>query len=303
MKAKAKGIDVSVHQGNIDWEKVKTDKQVQFAILKCAWGTKVADNFEVNYKGAKAIGLPVGAYCYSYAQTVEGAKKEAEAAIKILKGKKFEYPIMFDIEDDSQLNLSKQTLTEMCKVFCDTLEKAGYYVCIYSYKSFLTDKLDMKELSDYDVWLSQFNDTVTYKGSYGIWQYTRKGKVKGINADVDLDKAYKDYPSIIKSAGLNGFTKTAAAKPSNEPEKPKAKEKPKTTAKTYKQYDAIKLSNTPLYTASTATSTKLRKTGTFYIYDGEVINGKMRITCAKSLCGKKPVWLHVTGWIVPSDLK
>jgi len=206
-----KGIDVSVHQGNIDWKKVKA-AGVDFAILKCAWGVNVADNFEKNYKEAKAVGIPVGAYCYSYAKTVDRAKEEAKAVVKILKGKTFEYPIAFDIEDKVQLDLPKKTLTEMCKAFCSVLEKAGYYVCIYSYKSFLTDKLDMTALKDYDVWLSQFNTEVTYKGKYGMWQYARRGKVNGIDGNVDMDYAYKDYPSIMKSAGLNGFKKQKTVK-------------------------------------------------------------------------------------------
>ncbi len=305
MEIFAKGIDVSVNQGSIDWKKVKADKNVQFAIIKCAWGTKIADNFEINYKGAKDAGLPVGAYCYSYATTVESAKKEAEAVVKILKGKTFEYPIALDIEDKSQLKLSKKTLTEICKTFCQVLEKAGYYVCIYSYKSFLTDKLNMKELSAYDVWLSQFNNTVTYKGAYGMWQYSEKGKIKGINADALLDYAYKDYPTIIKKAGLNGFKKTTATTTSKPKEETTSKKQDKPTStktKKHKMCDKIKLANAPLYSSSTEKSTKNRKTGTFYIYDGEVINGRMRITRLKSACGKRPVWLNVTGWVNVKDI-
>lgn len=295
MKIIAKGIDVSVNQGNVDWKKVK-ESGVEFAILKCAWGVNVADNFEKNYKEAKAVGMPIGAYCYSYAKTVDKAKKEANAVVEILKGKQFEYPIAYDIEDASQTGLSKKLLTDMCKAFCETLEKAGYYVCIYSYKSFLTDKLDMKQLSAYDVWLSQFNKTVTYTGAYGMWQYSSKGKVSGIKGNVDLDYSYKAYPTIIKKAGLNGFKKSTSSS--------SGKTTSTTTAKkTYKKGDKITLSNCPLYASATDKNSKSKKSGSYYIYDGIETNKRYRITVSKALCGKKPVSIFVTGWVNKTDIK
>ena len=297
MKIIAKGIDVSVNQGNVNWKKVK-DSGVEFAMLKCAWGPNIADNFEKNYKEAKAVGMPVGAYCYSYAATVTRAKEEANAVVKILKGKTFEYPIAFDIEDVSQLNIPKKTLTEMCKAFCDILEKAGYYVSIYSYKSFLTDKLDMNALKDYDVWLSQFNKTVTYKGAYGMWQYkeTAEGAVEGIKEKALLDYAYKAYPTIIKKAGLNGFKKPSSSSTTSKPASD-------TTKKSYKKGDKITLKNAPLYASASDTKAKTKKSGTFYIYDGVLTNGRYRVTISKALCGRKPMSIFVTGWIKKTDIK
>lgn len=201
-----KGIDVSTWQGNIDWNKVKADK-IEFAIVRGGYGTSGKDGkFEQNYKNAKAAGVPIGVYHYSYAKTIQESKKEANFCISYLEGKKFEYPIAFDIEDESQLNLSSDKLTSVVKAFCSEVQKAGYYVCIYSNLHWLKNRLNMSDLN-YDIWLAQWTSKPTYGGSIGIWQYTDKGKVKGINGNVDMDIAYKDYLKIIKSAGLNGYKK------------------------------------------------------------------------------------------------
>lgn len=222
-----KGIDVSKYQGNIDWAKVKA-AGVQFAMLRGGYGrydSQKDTKFEQNYKGAKAAGVPVGAYHYSYAKTVEQAKQEAQICLGWLKGKQFEYPIAFDIEDPSQHNLGKAALTAITNAFCETVEKAGYYVCIYASKHWLDTKLDMNALKRYDVWVAQWTSKCTYNGAYGIWQNNDIGKVNGINGRVDTDIAYKDYPQIIKAAGLNGYTKsatkpTAAPKPTPKPAEP-----------------------------------------------------------------------------------
>ncbi len=163
----AKGIDVSVFQGTIDWKKVKADG-IQFAMLRGGYGknsSQIDEHFEKNYKNAKAAGVPVGVYHYSYATTTAGAKKEAEFCLSYLKGKQFEYPIAFDIEDLSQSSLTVAELTAITKTFCSAIEKAGYYVVIYANKHWLSDKLDMIALKDYDVWVAQYNSEVTYKGA------------------------------------------------------------------------------------------------------------------------------------------
>lgn len=206
------GIDVSKWQGNIDFAKVKA-AGVQFAMLRAGYGkvdSQKDPKFEQNYKDAKAVGLPIGAYHYSYAKSIEGAKQEARACLSWLKGKQFEYPIAFDIEDKSQAELGKATLTAIIKAFCEELEKAGYYVCIYASKYWLDKKLDMEALKAYDVWVAQWADKCTYNGAYGIWQNSDNGKVNGINGRVDTDIAYKDYPQIMRANGLNGYTKEAA---------------------------------------------------------------------------------------------
>jgi GH25 family lysozyme M1 (1,4-beta-N-acetylmuramidase) len=228
-----KGIDVSKWQGVINWGEVKA-AGVQFAMLRGGYG-KNSDqkdvNFETNYKNAKKAGVPVGVYHYSYAQSVEDAKKEAQFCISYLKGKTLEYPIAFDIEDKTQAILTNERRTEIVKAFCEAMKKAGYYVVIYSSKDWLVNKLNMSKLRAYDVWLAQWAAQPTYKGNFGIWQYSDKGRVNGINGYVDLDRAYKNYPSIIKAAGLNGFFKVTI--PKEKPTKPKEPAKPKEPTKKY----------------------------------------------------------------------
>ncbi len=129
-----KGIDVSVHNGNIDWKKVKADG-IDFAILRAGYGrlaTQKDGKFEDNYAGAKAAGIPVGAYWYSYATTVDEATVEAEVCVSILKGKQFEFPIFFDQEEKKTLDTGKANCSAMVRAFCDVLEKAGYWVGLYT---------------------------------------------------------------------------------------------------------------------------------------------------------------------------
>lgn len=205
-----KGIDVSTWQGDIDWKKVKADG-IEFAMLRSSFGKenieKQTDNkFHKNYKNAKAAGVPVGAYHYSYATTVEDAKKEADFFLSIIKGYQFEYPVAFDIEDASQMNLGKTRITDIIMAFCERVQAAGYYVSVYTNLDWINNRIDMNRVKVFDIWLAQWNDKPTYTGNFGMWQYTSKGVVSGIAGNVDMDIAYYDYPTIIKNAGLNGFT-------------------------------------------------------------------------------------------------
>jgi GH25 family lysozyme M1 (1,4-beta-N-acetylmuramidase) len=200
-----KGIDVSKHQGNIDWDKVKASGAVDFAIIRAGYGketNQVDSQFERNYSECQRVGIPVGAYWYSYATTVEEAEQEAAVFLQAIKGKQFAYPVAYDIEESKSL----ANANALCAAFCSAIEKAGYYAAIYTYKSALENNLDDSAKSRYDVFLSHIGvDQTTYQGDYGLWQYSWTGKIDGINTDVDLDYAYKDYPTIIKNAGLNGF--------------------------------------------------------------------------------------------------
>jgi GH25 family lysozyme M1 (1,4-beta-N-acetylmuramidase) len=274
-----KGIDVSTFQGNIDWAKVKRDG-IDFAMIRGGFGRFEKDEkFEQNYKNAVAAGMNVGVYHYSYADTVEKARQEASFCAEYLRGKKLQYPVAFDVEDSSVSYLSKTALTDIVYAFCADMEKYGYYVSIYSSKYWLTDKLDMKRLSRFDVWVAQWNDVCTYKGSYGMWQYSSSGRVSGISGRVDLDRAYKNYPKIMKDYHLNGYTK-------DEP-----------VVKVYKKGDAVVLRNTPVYVSATATQKAGTLSGTYYIYDGIRINGRYRITNSKRNVGRLPMINYVTGWV------
>lgn len=205
-----KGIDVSTWQGDINWKKVKADG-IEFAMLRSSFGKenpdKQTDNkFWQNYRNAKAAGVPIGAYHYSYATTVEDAKKEADFFLSIVKGCQFEYPIAFDIEDASQMYLGKDRITDIIMAFCERVQAAGYYVSLYTNLDWISNRIDMSRAKAFDVWLAQWSSKPTYKGSFGMWQYTSSGSVSGISGNVDMNIAYYDYPSIIKAAGLNGFS-------------------------------------------------------------------------------------------------
>lgn len=210
MFAISKGIDVSKYQGNIDWAKVKASG-IDFAIVRLGYtGTKsrkptLDGKFKRNMAQCEKRGINVGVYYYSTATSLIQAQNEAKFVIKHLKGRKLQYPVYIDTEDAMQAKLSKNNLTAIVKEFCETMEQAGYYVGIYSNKSWFTDQLNERKLKAYDKWVAQYNDKCTYKGDYGIWQYTDKGKVSGIKGNVDLNKCSKNYPTIIKKAKLNGY--------------------------------------------------------------------------------------------------
>lgn len=209
--AQYKGIDVSKHNGAIDWNKVKA-AGVQFAMLRAGYGrydNQKDEQFEANYAGATAAGIPVGAYHYSYATNAEQAKQEAEVFLGWIKGKTLTYPVAFDIEDAKQANLGTQVISDIIRAFCETVETAGYYVVVYANKDWLTNRIDADCKSRYDIWLAQWTSKPTYSGSYGIWQYTSDGAVDGISGRVDMNIAYKDYPSII--AGMGSSDTTASA--------------------------------------------------------------------------------------------
>lgn len=195
-----KGIDVSKYQGNIDFKKVKKSG-IDFVIIRIGYGMYESQKdpyFEENYEGFKEEGIPVGVYLYSYAQSVNEAKREAEVALKWLNGRSLNLPVYFDIEDKSQVNLGKNVLTNMCEAFCDAIEKGGYAAGIYANKYFFTTYLDYQKLGEkYTLWVAQYNDVNTFTGKYDMWQYTSSGKVNGISGNVDMDILYRDIINDI----------------------------------------------------------------------------------------------------------
>lgn len=202
-----KGIDVSKFQGDIDFKKVKASG-IDFVIIRAGYGRETSQKdvkFEQNYKNAKAAGLKVGAYWYSYADSVEDAKKEAAACVSVIKGKQFEYPIYFDLEEKSQFDKGKEFCSNLVKAFCNALEKAGYWAGLYCSTYYLNNYITDEVAKRYAVWVAQYNDECTYKRPYGMWQYSSEGKVNGISGNVDMDYGYVDYPKLIKAKGLNGF--------------------------------------------------------------------------------------------------
>lgn len=204
-----KGIDVSYAQGTINWQAVK-DSGVKFAFLRASRGSTVNASrgsedttFKYNVTEATKVGINVGVYHYLYAETVSDARKEAKFFLKTIAPYKITYPVVLDVEEQSQANLGKKKITQIAKAFLDEISAAGYYAMLYSNKSWLTQYLDMSQLSGYEVWLAQWNTVPTYKGDFGVWQYSCKGIVSGIDGYVDMNLSYKNYAKIIKKGGYN----------------------------------------------------------------------------------------------------
>lgn len=335
MEIKGRGIDVSKHQGKIDWDKVKP--QIDFAILRCGFGTDLKSQddkqFLRNAEECERLGIPYGVYLFSYASSVENAISEANHTIRLLKGRKISLPVFYDLEDTRTTgNCNNALILEMAKCYVDKIKAAGYECGIYSNKYWRTTKLVDKWYDSIPLWLAQYNNCVTYKGDYIIWQYSSTGKVSGITGNVDMNYAYVDFNKPINSPTpaptttpkktvdelakevidgkwgngqdrVNRLTKAGYdAKAVQAKVNAMLSTKPSTNTskpvtKVYTKGQKVILVNAPLYASADAKSYKHTKTGTFYIYDGVKLNGRYRITNKPANCGKKPVGLFTTGWI------
>ena len=210
-----KGIDVSYWNGNnIDWNKVKADG-VKFAILRCGYSTTGKDStFERNVKECERVGIPWGAYLFSYAESVDEAKKELQNCLASLKGKKPTYPIYYDLEDAATTGrCSNSLILSMAKVFVEGIEKAGYWAGIYANLSWFNTRLTDSWYDKKAKWVAQYNDKCTYKKTYGMWQYTSGGKVKGIDGRVDMNWSYVDYHSKITGKNNGSAVRPKPTKP------------------------------------------------------------------------------------------
>ncbi len=203
-----KGIDVSFWQGEIDFNAVKASG-VEYVILRAGYGRRayqIDPSFYHNYDAAKAAGLPVGIYWYSYALTPEDAVMEAKACLEVLGHRTLDFPVAFDIEESKQLKLKPEEFSAIATAFCGEIEKAGYYASIYGSANPLTALLTPEAKARFNIWVAHYNVAApAYANPYGMWQYSCKGVVSGIKGDVDLDYAYMDYPSIIAEKHMNGY--------------------------------------------------------------------------------------------------
>lgn len=205
------GADLSKFNRNVNMKLAKQNG-MDFVILKAGSGYSGEDpKFQQNYRNAKAAGLNVGAYWYSYAVNVEEAKEEAVRYLKILGKKQFEYPVYLDFEDPSQRRIPTKTKTDMAIAFMSILEKNGYYTGLYSSGSWINNQFERERLKEYDIWIAHWHVTSPncFTPDYGMWQFTNKSKIKGVpdtgEGGVDMNYSYKNYPKIIKNAKLNNF--------------------------------------------------------------------------------------------------
>ena len=207
----ARGIDVSKWNGTVDWESIKA-AGFDFVIIKAGSVVGKDDKFEENYAGAKAAGLGVGAYFYTYAKNLDEIDEEAGMFLSWLEGKQFEYPIYLDIEDSSQKDLGRSLLTDMCVRFIETLQSEGYFCGIYVNNTWLFDILDTERITTYfDVWYARYKGESieewddTWGERLAMWQFTNTGSVGEHTYPFSFNLVYKDYPTLIKKWGYNGY--------------------------------------------------------------------------------------------------
>ena len=206
-KAICKGIDVSYHNGTIDWKKVK-QSEVEYAIIRCGYGTndKNQDDkkWEENVKGCIDNNIPYGVYLYSYADTVEKASSEADHAIRLLQGKKFKYPVYYDLEEEAiRKKLSKTEIANIAKTFCNKLSAKGYTVGIYANKDWFTNYLTDSCFNNWTKWVAQYNTVCNYQGKYDMWQCSSTGRVPGISGNVDLNYSYSPFENSHGGGNTN----------------------------------------------------------------------------------------------------
>ncbi|MBQ8180775.1 MAG: glycoside hydrolase family 25 protein [Ruminococcus sp.] len=204
----ARGIDVSAWQGNIDWDEVAKDN-VDFCIIRAGYGKYATQKdyyFEQNYTNAKAAGLDVGAYWYSYAQTPEEAIQEAELFCSVVDGHKFEYPLYVELDEYVGLGLTNSEITAVIDAFCSYVQDKGYYIGIMGGESFLKNRYDDSIFDKYAVWIANYSETQpVFSRFYGMWQYSGTGTVNGIAGNVYCNYSYDIYPQIMRDVHLNGY--------------------------------------------------------------------------------------------------
>ena len=194
------GIDVSHHNGVIDWAKAKK-AGVEYAIIRCGYGMNQTNQDDQQWKnnvnGCIKNNIPFGVYIYSYADTTERAKSEAEHVLRLIKGYNFDYPIYYDLEEsDIRKKLSKKQIADVATTFCNTIENAGYEVGIYANTDWFTNYLTDTRFNQWEKWVAQYNVQCEYKGKYSMWQCSSQGKVDGIKGNVDLNVDYTDRGEI-----------------------------------------------------------------------------------------------------------
>ena len=190
-----RGISVSKWQGDIDWTKAASD-DVSFAYIRMgSFGYEgqytMDEYYEKNMKGAAENGVQAAPYVFLQTRTVDEAKAAAAYTVDKVSGYNVKYPIAVDVESNYIMSLSVQDLTNVVNAFCDTIAAAGYTPIVYSDYSKFTTKMDTKQIH-YDLWLARYGADGIYEGRT-IWQCTDKGRVNGINGNVCLEFAYKDY--------------------------------------------------------------------------------------------------------------
>lgn len=194
------GIDVSKHNGNINWTEVK-NSGVSYVIIRCGYrgsstGALIEDpKFKANVQGATAAGLKVGIYFFTQAVNQIEAVEEASMTVSLIKNYKISYPVFLDVEASGGRadGLDAGTRTQIVNAYCQTIQNSGYTAGVYANKSWLNSKLNVGSLGSYKIWLAQYAAAPTYNGRYDMWQYSSTGKIGGISGNTDLNISYLGY--------------------------------------------------------------------------------------------------------------
>lgn len=186
-------VDISEFQQGINFNKMKNDG-IKAVIIRAGYGREASQKdsmFESHYRNAKAAGLKIGVYWYSYADSVDDAEKEARARLACIGGKALDMPVYYDMEDNFQTHLSKPTLTAIAEHFCNTVKANGYKVGVYANLNWFTNYLDYNRLKNkYSIWLAQYNDRAEL--DCDIWQNSSTGRVSGYNGRLDTNVIYNE---------------------------------------------------------------------------------------------------------------
>lgn len=198
------GVDVSAHQGAVDWNAVKNDG-IDFVMLRIGYrgyGTEGKlnedDYFRSNYENAKAVGLDIGVYFFSQATTPEEAREEADFVLNHIRGYDISYPVAYDWEaidyDTARTDgMTTEQISDCAVAFCDTISQDGYSVLVYFNRELGYFNYDLSKLQNYHFWLAEYLSTPTFVYDFKIWQYSKEGQVDGINGNVDLNISVYDF--------------------------------------------------------------------------------------------------------------
>ncbi len=213
------GIDVSQYQGVIDWETAK--QYIDFAIIRCGYGQDIPGQddkmFKRNADECTRLGIPFGVYLYSYAQNEMEALSEARHVLRLIQNYKMEYPIYLDLEDPRVGRLSNDQIERNSRVFAEELERHGYFPGFYASYYWWRTKLTGTLFKRYTKWVARYADELGPDAAlFDMWQYSDKGFVGGIDGPVDLDYAFRDFPTEIRAGGYNNFTKEEPVVPAPE---------------------------------------------------------------------------------------
>lgn len=190
-----RGISVSRFQGDIDWGRVAED-DITFAFVRMVsygyeGGYTLDPMFDQNMRNAKANGIQAAPYIYLQTRTVEEARQAAQFAVDISRNYELDYPIAVDVESQYLLDLTVQELTDIVNAFCQVVEQSGYTPIIYSDFNKFTTEMDTAQFP-YDLWMARYGTEHAYPNRT-IWQATDQGTVDGINGNVCIEFAFKDY--------------------------------------------------------------------------------------------------------------